>query len=111
MTEPTDAYEIVNGWLVERGAYPVDYPAGPEWGPMPYSDAEPIVQLDTVPGWSTLVAEIKAEALRDVATHFIDWDVMHGHEETTDAIDVSHNTADYIMREANRIELEAKSDS
>lgn len=100
--------EIVNGWLVERGAYPAEYPAGPEWGPQPYSDSEPLVRLETVPGYSALVAEIAAAALRDVATHFIDWEVMNGNEKETEAIKVSHNTADYIMREANRIEAEAK---
>lgn len=91
--------EIVDGWLVERGAYPAEYPAGPEWGPQPYSDSEPLVRLETVPGYSALVAEIAANTLRELATYFTDWDVI---QET------SHGTADYIMREANRIEAEAK---
>lgn len=56
--------EIVNGWLVERGAYPAEYPAGPEWGPQPYSDAEPLVRLETVPGYDAWVADILREANR-----------------------------------------------
>lgn len=43
--------EIVNGWLVERGAHPSDYPGGAEWGPMAYSDAEPLVRLSDLSGW------------------------------------------------------------
>lgn len=47
---------------------------------------------------------VKAQAIRDVATGFIDWDVMNGHEETTPETEASHATADYLWNQALRIE-------
>ena len=47
--------EIVNGWLVERGVNPRDYPAGAAYGAQPYSDAEPLVHLSKIPGWPVQV--------------------------------------------------------
>jgi hypothetical protein len=49
--------EIVNGWLVERGAHEPEYPAGFAYGFLPYSDAEPLVRLDTLPGWPSFGIE------------------------------------------------------
>lgn len=46
--------QIVNNYLVERGVHPGDYPAGPEYGMMPYSDSEPLTYLPGVSGWSEL---------------------------------------------------------
>lgn len=46
-----DNLEIVNGYLVERGALPLDYPAGPAHGARAYSDAEVILRLSDIPGW------------------------------------------------------------
>lgn len=46
-----DNLEIVNGWLVERGAHELEYPAGAAYGFLPYSDAEPLLNLAELPGW------------------------------------------------------------
>ncbi len=43
--------EIVNGTLCERGVHELEYPAGAAYGPMSYSDAEPILDLSKIPGW------------------------------------------------------------
>ena len=64
-----DSLEIVNGWLVERGAHEPNFI--PNYGYEPYTDAEPIVDLSKVAGWDdpdTLRATIdrQAEALREV---------------------------------------------
>ncbi len=62
--------EIVNGWLVERGAYELDYPAGAAYGAMPYSDAEPLIQLSIVPSypdeekWGVALADATTRAER-----------------------------------------------
>lgn len=44
--------EILDGHLVLRGAQEPDYPAGPEYGPYPYSDAAEILDLRGVPGFT-----------------------------------------------------------
>ena len=64
-----DSLEIVNGWLVERGAHEPNFI--PNYGYEPYTDAEPIVDLSKVAGWDdpdTLRATIdrQAETLRRV---------------------------------------------
>lgn len=51
---PMGNLEIVNSWLVERGAHDPEYPAGAAYGAMPYSDAEPLVNLSEVSGWPTV---------------------------------------------------------
>lgn len=43
--------QIVNGYLVLRGAVEPEYPAGIEYGPMPYGDAEAVLHLSELPGW------------------------------------------------------------
>lgn len=43
--------EIVNGTLCERGVHEPEYPAGAAYGALPYSDAEPILDLSKIPGW------------------------------------------------------------
>lgn len=43
--------EVVGDWLVVRNAQEPDYPAGPEYGPYPYSDAAPLIQLSRVAGY------------------------------------------------------------
>ena len=64
--------EIVNGWLVERGAHLADYPAGAAYGSLPYSDAEPLVNLAELPGWpetrSSTIGEVEAAA---EALHYV----------------------------------------
>lgn len=45
--------EIVADHLVIRGAQEPEYPAGPEYGPYPYSDALEILDLTQVPGYTT----------------------------------------------------------
>ena len=37
--------------VMERGVYETEYPAGAAYGPMPYSDAAPILDLSKIPGW------------------------------------------------------------
>ncbi len=70
---PTDRLEIVNGWLVERGAHPQEYPAGPAYGPQPYSDAEPILHLSELPGWPDATSHRRRtlmEAANDLEEEF-----------------------------------------
>lgn len=43
--------EVVGEWLVVRNAQEPEYPAGPEYGPYPYSDAAPLVHLTQVTGF------------------------------------------------------------
>lgn len=43
--------EVVGEWLVIRNAQEPDYPADPEYGPYPYSDAAPLVHLARVAGF------------------------------------------------------------
>jgi hypothetical protein len=57
---------IVNGWLVERGAHPLDYPAGAAYGSMPYSDAEPLINLSEITGWPLRV-EVTDEMVEKAA--------------------------------------------
>ena len=45
--------EIVNDHLIARGVYPEEYPAGEEYGALPYSDAEHLVNLREVSGYRT----------------------------------------------------------
>ena len=45
--------EIVNDHLIARGVYPEEYPAGEEYGVLPYSDAEHLVDLREVSGYRT----------------------------------------------------------
>lgn len=44
---------------------------------------------------------IAAEALRDAATHFIDWGVLQGVEETNPDIERDHKTARYLDDQAD----------
>src|SRR5690606_19834723 len=50
---------------------------------------------------------IAAAALRDIAAHFIDWEVMHGHEEATPEIERDHKTARYLEEQADYWEAQA----
>lgn len=65
---------------------------------------------DSIPGanadteFDTWLNSVKAQAIRDVATGFIDWEVMYGHEETTPETEAAHATADYLWDQALRIE-------
>lgn len=43
--------EVVGEWLVVRNVQEPEYPAGPEYGPYPYSDAAPLVHLAQVAGF------------------------------------------------------------
>lgn len=66
--------------------------------------------IDSIPGanaeteFDTWLNSVKAQAIRDVATGFIDWEVVYGHEETTPETEASHATADYLNDCADRIE-------
>lgn len=46
----------------------------------------------------------KAEALRDVATAFIDWDILYGHSPETDQYREDMQSVDFLMRTADEIE-------
>lgn len=51
-----------------------------------------------------LMRKIQADAIRDVATGFIDWDILYGHEpETEDYREAMKNVA-YLERMADRLE-------
>lgn len=54
------------------------------------------------------IAKIKADALREVAAGFIDWDVIYGNAVATPEIEQSHRAATYIEREADKIEESVK---
>lgn len=54
LVPPLEDLEIVNGYLVARGVHPGEYPAGAAYGMLPYSDAEPLMNLAEVSGWSEL---------------------------------------------------------
>lgn len=45
--------EIVGSVLVLRDAHEPDYPGGPGYGPLPYSDALELLDLSVIPGWTT----------------------------------------------------------
>lgn len=51
--------------------------------------------------------EAKVDALREAAAGFIDWDALRGDVSVTPEIEESHKSANYLMREADRIEGEA----
>lgn len=73
------------------------------WWPFLADDAPLIVLF--VPGYpprSEFV--VKAEALRDAAASCVDWDVVYGHEPSTPEVDAGHQVADWLMREADRLE-------
>lgn len=53
------------------------------------------------------IAKVKADALREAAAGFIDWDALRGDVQVTPEIEASHKSANYLMREADRIEGEA----
>lgn len=46
--------EVAGDWLVVRGAHEPEYPAGAPYGAMPYSDAEPVLNLSAIPGWRAM---------------------------------------------------------
>lgn len=63
---------------------------------------EPLdISAERFDAWLNIV---KAQAIRDVATGFIDWEVVYGHEEATPETEASHATADYLNDCADRIE-------
>lgn len=72
LREPLDDLEIINGLLVQRGVHEPEYPAGVEYGPMPCSDAEPLVQLSTLSGWPDITRAEKAEATIERARELAD---------------------------------------
>ena len=53
------------------------------------------------------IAKIKADAIREAASGFVDWDALRGDAQVTPEIEESHKSANYLMREADRIEGEA----
>lgn len=56
-------------------------------------------------GWTPVsLVKVRAGALREAAAGFIDWEVMYGREQATPEVEASHRSADYLMREADRIE-------
>lgn len=59
--------EVVNDWLVLRGAHEAEYPAGPEYGPYPYSDADPIVELSKVAGYPPVPTIAEMDAMVEAA--------------------------------------------
>ena len=66
MQVPESDLEIVNGWLVLRGAHELEYPAGAAYGAMPYSDSEPMFHLSELPGWDRDDLAAENERLRAV---------------------------------------------
>ena len=52
------------------------------------------------------IAKIKADAIREAASGFVDWDALRGDAQVTPEIEESHKSANYLMREADRIEGE-----
>lgn len=49
-------------------------------------------------------AEVKAEALRDLAYEFLDWDVVYGHDKASPEIEESHRISAYILCRADGID-------
>ncbi len=46
----------------------------------------------------------RAEAIRDVATGFIDWDILYGHSPETDEYREDMKTVSYLNRRADGLE-------
>lgn len=46
----------------------------------------------------------RAQAIRDVATGFIDWDILYGHEPETDQYREDMKTVAYLERRADGLE-------
>ena len=74
--------EVVGEWLVVRNVQEPEYPAGPEYGPYPYSDAAPLVHLARVAGFppepqETTDAEVKSAALVLLADYQSDYSGGH----------------------------------
>lgn len=43
--------EIISGWLVQRNVHEPEYPVE-GYGSLPYSDADPLLNLSQIPGWN-----------------------------------------------------------
>jgi hypothetical protein len=99
LREPLDDLEIINGWLVQRGVHEPEYPAGVAYGPMPYSDAEPLVDLSTLSGWPDITRAEKAEAtIERVRALVADWQANSISRDLGDrAADVWHHTAHKLL--------------
>lgn len=61
---PTPEYQVMNDYLVIRGAHEPEYPGGPEWGMLPGSDAEPLCNLAEVDGYLDEYNPAVAELVR-----------------------------------------------
>lgn len=46
----------------------------------------------------------RAEAIRYVATGFIDWYILYGHSDETDKYRENMKIVEYLMREANKLD-------
>lgn len=46
----------------------------------------------------------RAEAIRGVATGFIDWDILYGHEPESEQYRENMKTVDYLEHQADRLE-------
>lgn len=51
-----------------------------------------------------LILKIQADAIRDVATGFIDWDILYGHEPETEDYQEDMKTVVYLERRADGLE-------
>lgn len=62
------------------------------------------LRKDAVADFNAFIAKTKADAIRDVATGFIDWNVVHGHSSETEESKRGFENHAYLEREADRIE-------
>ena len=69
---PVENLEIINGWLVQRGAHEPEYPAGPEYGAAPYGDADLLINLATLPGWPDDSERELYGSLADAAREYVE---------------------------------------
>lgn len=56
------------------------------------------------PAFERVIRAAQAHAIRDVATGFIDWDILYGHEPSTPEHEEAMKTVDYLERMADEIE-------
>lgn len=62
------------------------------------------LRIDAVEDFNAFLIKVRADAVRNVATAFIDWDVMHGHSPETKASKRGAKTAAWLEAEADRME-------
>lgn len=61
-------------------------------------------RADAGEAFDALLTKVRADAVRNVATAFIDWDVVHGHSPETKSAKRGLKTAAWLEAEANRME-------